>query len=108
MKDEFTRQVLLPLRHAVMLNLLKSYALWFNEHRPHTSLAGRTPDEVYLAKHPANRWPRLEPRAGWPRKSKCASPNVPIRGKPGAHLELVVTFNAGNKNLPVVQLKKIA
>jgi hypothetical protein len=33
---------------------------------------------------------------------------VPIRGKPGARVELVVTFYAGNKNLPVVQFKQVA
>ena len=108
MKDEFTRRLLLPLRPAAMLSQLKSYAIWFNEHRPHMSLAGRTPNEVYLAKHPANRYPRLEPREHWPRASRCASPNVPIRGQPGVRLELVVSHHAGNKNLPVVALKQVA
>jgi len=108
MKDEFTRRIMLPLRQAATLNLLKSYANWFNESRPHTALAGRTPDEVYLAKHPANRYPRLEPREHWPRASRCASPNMPIRGKPGVRLELVVNHHAGNKNLPVILLKHVA
>ncbi|MDD4891385.1 MAG: DDE-type integrase/transposase/recombinase [Phycisphaerae bacterium] len=108
MKDEFTRRILLPLRQAAMSNQAKQYAVWFNQHRPHTSLAGRTPDEVYHGKHPASRYPRVEPRARWPRGSRCATPNVPIRGKPGARLELVVTFHAGNKNLPVVQIKQVA
>jgi putative transposase len=108
MKDEFTRRVLLPLRQAATLALLKSYADWFNEHRPHTALAGRTPDEVYARKHPANRHPRFEPRERWPRGSRCATPNVPIRGKPGARLELVVCHHAGSKDLPVVQLRQVA
>ena len=56
----------------------------------------------------ASRWPRFEPRAKWPGQSRCANPNVPIRGKPGARLELVVSYHAGNKNLPVVQLKHVA
>ena len=108
MKDEFTRRLLLPLRPVAMLSQLKSYAIWFNEYRPHMAVAGRTPNEVYLAKHPANRYPRLEPREHWPRTSRCASPNVPIRGQPGARLELVVSHHAGNKNLPVVELKQVA
>jgi len=108
MKDEFTHRLLLPLRLDAMRTVLANYADWFNQFRPHTSLAGRTPEEVYLAKHPANRYPRLEPREHWPRASSCASPNVPIRGKPGARLELVVSYHAGNKTLPVIQLKQVA
>ncbi len=108
MKDEFTRRVLLPLRQAAMLATMQSYVSWFNAHRPHTALDGSTPDDVYHSKHPANRYPSVEPRARWPRGSRCAAPNVPIRGRPAARLELVVSFHAGNKNLPVVQLKQVA
>jgi putative transposase len=108
MKDEFTRRVMLPLKQAAMLSQLASYATWFNDNRPHTTLAGVTPDERYFRKHPACRWPRFEPRTRWPRRSRCANPNVPIRGKPGVRLELAVTFHAGNKTLPVVQLEQVA
>jgi hypothetical protein len=107
-KDEFTGQLLLPLRQAAMLSLLKSYAKWFNQFCPHTALHGTTPNERYFGRLQANRWPRLESRARWPRNSKCAAPNVPIRGKPGARLELVINHHAGNKNLPVIQLKQVA
>jgi len=108
MKSEFTRQLLLPLRQAALRHALASYADWFNQFRPHTALAGRTPDEVYHATRLANRWPRFEPRSRWPRGSRCAEQNVPIRGSPGVQLELVVTHHAGNKNLPVVTLKHVA
>ena len=38
----------------------------YNEHRPHTTVSGRTPNEVYLDLHPANRKPRFELRERWP------------------------------------------
>jgi putative transposase len=108
LKSEFTRRTLMPLQQAIIRQFLQDYAGWFNEHRPSQALGGRTPDEVYNGKHPANRWPRFEPRPDWPRQSRCATPNVPIRGRPGARLELVVTHHAGNQKLPVIQLKQVA
>ncbi|MDR2408227.1 MAG: integrase core domain-containing protein [Bacteroidales bacterium] len=27
---------------------------WYNEHRPHTTLNGKTPNEVYYHRHAAN------------------------------------------------------
>ena len=53
---------------------LSWFAVWYNEHRPHTTLGGRTPDEAYFQKPPANRSPRFEPRALWPRSAPCALP----------------------------------
>ena len=41
----------------------------FNQHRPHMTLNGATPDEVYFQRRPACRAPRFEPRAAWPRGS---------------------------------------
>ena len=40
---------------------------WYNEHRPHETLGGRTPNEVHFARPPANEQPRIEPRRKWPR-----------------------------------------
>jgi hypothetical protein len=68
------------------------YVAWFNEHRPHTALGGRTPNEVYCRRVPKNTRPRHEPRPDWPRRSKCASPQAKIRGPCGAKIELVVNF----------------
>ena len=42
---------------------------WYNEHRPHETLGGRTPNEVYFSRPAANEQPRIEPRKRWPRGS---------------------------------------
>ncbi|MBE3038143.1 MAG: hypothetical protein IMZ62_04955 [Chloroflexi bacterium] len=81
---------------------------WYNEHRPHTTLGGATPNEVYCSRRPANRLPRFEPRARWPRGSPCAKPQVLVKGKPGIRLELAVAFQGGRKHLPVVTLTRVA
>ena len=84
------------------------YVNWYNTERPHTFLNGATPDERYFGRRPANRSPRFEPRARWPRGSPCAKPQTLVKGQPGARLELVVTFEAGQKHLPVVELRRVA
>ena len=67
-----------------------------------------TPDEIYRGHHPTCRYPRLEPRARWPRGAPCAKPRVPIRGQPGQRLELNVEFKSGREHLPVVSLRRAA
>jgi hypothetical protein len=87
---------------------IASYVNWYNEHRPHQALHGATPIEIYEAKRPANRKPRLEPRARYPASSKCAAPQARVSGKPGCRLKLVVTHVDGEKHLPIVSLRKSA
>jgi hypothetical protein len=72
------------------------------------TLNGATPDEVYHRRHPTCRYPRFEPRPRWPRGSPCANPHVPIRGRPGQRLELQVEFQARQRHLPIVTLRRAA
>jgi hypothetical protein len=81
---------------------------WYNAHRPHMTLGGKAPDEVYNGEFPANRKPRYEPRPRWPRGSPCARPWALVRGSPGAKLEMKVTLLNGRKHLPIVTLTKAA
>ena len=83
-------------------------ASWYNGHRPHMTLKGSTPDEVYQGRHPTCRYPRFEPRPNWPARSPCARPGVPIRGRPGQRFELNVEFEAVRKHLPNVTLRRAA
>ncbi len=64
MKTECTRRVLVPLRLDAMRDELGCYVTWYNEHRPHQALDGRTPAEVYcnsVCEHHT-----IETRLRWP------------------------------------------
>jgi transposase InsO family protein len=108
LKEEGLWKLLLSLCQRTFRQQVLSYLAWHNEHRPHTFLNGATPDERYFGRRPANRAPRFEPRAKWPRGAPCASPQTLVKGQPGARLELVVTFKAGQRHLPVVELRRVA
>ena len=97
---------LVPYRRDAFVRELNEIVTWYNRSRPHTRLAGRTPDEVYFARFSANRRPRFETRSRWPRGSPCAKPWALVRGSPGAKLTLEVSFQGGRKHLPVVTLKR--
>jgi transposase InsO family protein len=98
--------LLVPYRREAFLRELTQVTEWYNAERPHSWLGGRTPDEAYHRRFPANRRPRFEPRSRWPRGSPCATPWALVRDKPGTKLTLEVTFHAGRKHLPVVKLKR--
>ena len=77
--------LLIPYRRDHFQRELDAIVEWYNEHRPHERLGGRTPNEVYRHAFPANRRPRFEPRSRWPRGSPCAKPWALVRGSPGAN-----------------------
>jgi putative transposase len=108
MKNECTRRILVPLALEAMRRELTVYLTWFNEHRPSQALGGRTPNEVYTGRRPANATFRFEPRTMWPRGSSCAAPQAQIKGRRGAKLTLVVGYREGRKHLPVVELRRAA
>ena len=60
------KMILVPFRLAGMRRELALYSTWYNEHRPHAWLGGRTPAEVYDSLPPATALPRFEPRSRWP------------------------------------------
>jgi putative transposase len=106
MKSESTRRILVPFRLAAMRSDLGGYATWFNEHRPHEALGGRTPLEAHRGFSPANLAPRWEPRDRWPPKAKCAAPSAPVNGAPGARLTMNVSRFGGRAHLPIVSLRR--
>jgi hypothetical protein len=108
LKELLRLLVLVPFRMAAFRKELLMIVEWYNAHRPHSTLGGRTPDEVYYKHFPANRRPRYEPRDRWPRASACAGPWALARRRPGARLELDVSFHGGRKHLPIVSLKRVA
>ena len=108
MKSECTRRITVPFRLAEMRYEIACHATWYNEHRPHSGLGGRTPLEVYRALPPANDAPRFEPRALWPRKARCAGPSVPVKGKRGVRVTLMLSRFENRPHLPVVELRPAA
>ena len=108
LKDECTRRFIVPLRRRGMRRELISHLDWYNEHRPHEYLDGKTPNEVYHDRPAASEAPRIEPRSSWASSAACAAPTADTDGAPGQKVSLVVRFHAGRKHLPVVQLKKVA
>jgi transposase InsO family protein len=100
--------LLVPYRREAFLRELSAVVEWYNQFRPHSWLGGKTPNEVYFGRFPANRRPRFEPRTDWPRNSACAKPWALVRGGPGARLILEVSFHSGKKHMPIVKLKRAA
>ena len=47
-KDGCTRRILVPISRNEMIQETKLFIEWYNEHRPHKSLNGKTPNEVYF------------------------------------------------------------
>jgi putative transposase len=108
MKQEGTRRMFVSYCHKKFHSDLKLLLDWYNEHRPHTSLQGRTPNETYHRRRPANQSPRFETRVQWPRPAPCATPRTLVKGQPGVELVLDVQSHAGQKHLPVVTLRRAA
>ncbi len=108
LKDEATRRMLISQRRSRLRAELDSFIAWYNEHRPHTTLQGKTPHEVYFHLRPANQRPRTEPRKRWPRPSPCARPSTLIAGQPGDRFEIEVGFHDGRRHLPIVSLRRAA
>jgi putative transposase len=108
MKQILRQLPLIPLRGDSFRREMVAITEWYNEHRPHMTFGGKTPNEVYATRFPANRKPRIEPRPGWPRGSPCAKPWALVGGKPGQRFDTTVTFHAKRRHLPVVTLKRAA
>ena len=108
LKTILAGMLFVPYRHDKFREELFLAVEWYNRFRSHSTLGGRTPDEAYFRKFPANRKPRHEPRKDWPRGSPCARPWALVRGKPGAELTLEISFHRGRKHLPIVNLKRAA
>ncbi len=81
---------------------------WYNEHRPHTTLVGQTPNEVYHDRNPDNQQPRHDPRLRWPHRAPCAAPPASIRGESGTRLEISLHLAGQRQHLPIVTFKRAA
>ncbi len=109
LKDGCTRVLgIIPLLQRSFRRELSLFFNWYNQDRPHMTLKGATPDEIYFNHRPANRSPRFEPRPNWPRGSPCAKPQTLVKGQPGVVLEMKLQFTARRRHLPCVKLNRAA
>jgi transposase InsO family protein len=109
-KDECLRLILVPFRLDAMVKELDVYVGWFNEHRPHQGLNGKTPNEVFEGRVAARDGPRWETRQGYPRHALTdRNGSVPLlRDEPGTCVELVIGCVEGRAHLPIVELRRAA
>ena len=101
-KNEFLRKLFLPYSLSKIEALIGAYTVWYNEHRPHSSLGGRTPAEVLEGRASRCEGMRHESRFRFPLAR--GSPNVKRVGK----LEFVVSHVHDHALLPVVLLREAA
>jgi len=90
MKSEFTNYLLVPLIIEEFRYELGLYMTWYNQHRPHQGLDGKSPEEIYS--NTQSQVPFLE--------------SIPNSRLPAMNLS--VSFINSNKCLPIVELKKVA
>lgn len=107
LKGEFVRRILVPLRISDFNEELIRYVIWYNEHRPHQTLHGRTPNEVYESRFPARDRPRLEPRPKYP-LTACDGNQTSTLVQRAANLQVVVTHLDDRRHLPIISIKQAA
>jgi len=105
---EVLRQITIPEDQVQFEREVRLVIDWYNEHRPHDTLGGKTPNEVYFMRPPANEQPRIEPRQNWPRGSPCAKPHMAIDGNPGVPLIIDIDCHEGRRHLPVIRARRAA
>jgi hypothetical protein len=106
LKNECTRRIVVSLGLDTLQAELSVYFNWYNEMRPHQSLCGRTPSEVYVGRTVRDRT-QYETRA----PLKAASTHdctTPIAAHRVTQLELDVTHFEGRRHLPIVALNRAA
>lgn len=108
LKDTYLRKITIPYNRHHMGSEMTAFIQWYNAFRPHESLEGATPLELYESHTPANQTSRYEPRKCWPKRSPFAQATAPIKGRCGVKLELVLSFMDDHRKLPVVELRQAA
>ena len=106
-KDGCTRRILVPIARSEMVRETQLFIEWYNEHRPHMSLNGKTPNEVYFHRRAANAKPRIETRPLAKHSTPCAAPRMCIAGRAGAKVKVRLAFLEGRPHLPIIKVERI-
>jgi transposase InsO family protein len=110
LKTEFLRLMLVPFRLRALTKELELYAQWFNEHRPHQGLGGKTPNEIFEGRVAARDGPKWETRRSCQRRvsNDRDRTRAALRDERGTAIELVVRRVEGRAHLPIVELRRAA
>lgn len=103
LKEEGLRRILVPLGTRAMNDEVAIFVRWYNGFRPHMSLGGATPNEIYGRRPRARDRPRFEPRASYPTPR-----GQELRGKKGDIVRLTIGHHEGRPHLPVIHLRAAA
>ena len=106
MKEECTRRIVVPIDRMDFETEIFLWRDWYNSHRPHMALNGKTPDEVYFNLRAANTLPRIEPRPKARHSTPCAKPRMMMRGKAGRKVELQLSFLGERLHLPILVARR--
>ena len=106
-KEGCSQSILIPVSRKAMEEETRLFFEWYNEYRPHTSLKGRTPNEVFFHRRAKNALPRIETRPLVSHSTPCASPRMMIAGKAGAKVKAKFEFHGGRSHLPVLHIERI-
>ena len=99
--------MLVPLSLAPFQVELLYYVVWYNEYRPHQSLAGCAPNEIYDGMRSARDASRFEKRTK-PRNGKNGAIDEQVQVEEVTKLRLVVSELDGRAHLPIVKLERAA
>ncbi|MDR2439672.1 MAG: hypothetical protein LBE12_09940 [Planctomycetaceae bacterium] len=100
-------RIVIPISKDDMIHETKLFFDWYNEYRPHTTLNGKTPNEVYYHRHAANAKPRIETRPKVKHSTLCAKPRMCIADKIGTKIKLRLEFLEGQLYLPLIRIEQI-
>jgi len=104
LKSECTERILVPTNKVEFEEELEHYRRWFNGFRPHMTLKGRTPQEVYFGLRAGNAKPRIEPRPSVSHRTPCAKPRMMIAGKPGVKVRVKLSLYKDRRHLPIIEV----
>ena len=105
---ELLRQIVVPEDQSQFEREMESLIDWYNEHRPHMTLNGKTPNEVHFSRPPANEQPRIETRETGHVNRPVQNRKSTFDGMPGDPVIIEIDCHEGRRHLPVIRARHAA